>query len=461
MSGWVHKFQSRMPSCVRRYFRLSDSTLANHANLSARPTWKLSVSRATVRADYTRNLVIVTCSTRHHLRFQVQTTSEAHRWLVALRSAAVCNIDDFYTQGDTIGMGSFGTVRRAVDKLTGMERAVKIVHRSTNQKEREFVHREVSVLLTITHPHVVRTYDIFDERHRMLVVMAFVPCGDLFEYIAQQKSVAEGEVKLMMWQILRGVAYLHEHHIVHRDIKLENVLLASRQPLHLQLTDFGFANFVKPTEEGKVPDLNSLVGTGSYMAPELVDGRGHGKPVDLFAAGVAMYRIVAGKMPFRAMGMREKYEMAVNERADLTTHAWMAMSKEARTVCKGMLMANPKARMTAAQVLAHEWFVEDREFMKEAQGVDTVVWAKQEKETQREQDMSDRQYERMVVEYARGGLAKLAGSGRGRGGVAVLGAGAVGGGADGGKASMWDDDGEVHVAGAWTEGSGSGSGDES
>lgn len=389
MSGWVLKFQSRLPTSVRRYFRLSNSTLYNQSQLTSKPTWQLSVSRAIVRADYDRKLITLTCSSRS-LRFQLMTASETNRWLEALRVAAMCNITDFYTLGETIGTGSFGTVCSAVDKLTNIRRAVKIVHRTSNQKEREFVHREMSVLLTISHPNIVRTYDIFDERYRILVVMAFISGGDMFEYIIQRDQIGERNVKHAMWQVIQGIVYLHSRNIVHRDIKLENVLVAQRNPLWLQLTDFGFANFVDPASEGANRDLNSLVGTGSYMAPEVIDGTGHGKPVDIFASGVLMFRLIAGHMPFRAISWKESYQLAMDERADFTSGAWTAAAKEARALCSWMLKPNPDKRPTASEVLKHDWFARDAVFLTEAATAESAARQKEEKELVKEQDLADR-----------------------------------------------------------------------
>lgn len=389
MSGWVNKCQSRMPSSVKRFFRLSDSVLYNHAQLTSKPTWKLSVSHATVRADYGRNLILLTCATRH-LRFQLSTGAETHRWLVALRAAALCNVNDFYSLGQTIGTGSFGTVREAIDKSTGARRAIKIVHRTSNHKEREFVSREMSVLLTISHPNIVRTYDIFDERHRILVVMAFVSGGDLFEYVVQRNAFNERSAKHAMWQVITGVAYLHDHNIVHRDIKLENVLVAQTDPLRLQLTDFGFANFIDPASDAPARDLNSLVGTGSYMAPEVIDGRGHGTPVDIFASGVVMFRLLTGQMPFRAISLRESYELALAERADFASRAWQNVSTEARLLCRSMMSADPACRPAAKEILAHDWFVQDEAFLQEAADAEAAARRKEEKEQQREQELYDK-----------------------------------------------------------------------
>lgn len=381
-----------MPSCVRRYFRLSDTVLYNHAQLTTKSTWKLPLSHATVRADYDRNLIILSCPKRH-LRFQLATSAETHRWLDALRTAAMCNIADFYTLGQTIGTGSFGTVCEAIDLATKARRAVKIVHRTSNQKEREFVHREMSVLLTISHPNIVRTFDIFDERHRILVVMAFVPGGDLFDYVVQRPTLDEREVKHTVWQVMHGVHYLHERNIVHRDIKLENVLVSQASPLRLQLTDFGFANFIDPSSKAPARDLNSVVGTGSYMAPEVIDGRGHGKPVDIFAAGVAMFRLCSGQMPFRAISMRESYELALAGRADFASKRWQAMSQESRLLCRSMLNADPAKRPSASEVVENEWFQVDESFLIEAAESEASATKVEEKELQREQDLSDKHFE--------------------------------------------------------------------
>lgn len=389
MSGWVHKCQSRMPSSVKRFFRLSDSMLYNHAQINSKPTWSLSVSKATVRADYARFIIMLNCPKRH-LRFHLPTGAETHRWLIALRTAAMCNVNDFYTMGKTIGTGSFGTVREAVDKSTGAKRAIKIVHRTSNHKEREFISREMSVLLTIGHPNVVRTYDIFDERHRILVVMHFVSGGDLFDYVVHRGSLSEATTKHAIWQIITGIHYLHEHNIVHRDIKLENILVAQKSPLRLQLTDFGFANYVDPSSDAPARDLNSLVGTGSYMAPEVIDGSGHGTPVDVFAAGVVMFRLLAGHMPFRAISLRESYELALAERADFGSKNWEKVSSTARMLCRAMLAADPSRRPSAQEVLDHQWFTKDEEFLAEASVVEEDARLKDEKETLREQELYDR-----------------------------------------------------------------------
>lgn len=365
MSGWVHKYQARIRnSHVRRYFRLNNSILSNHPQLTGPATWDASVSKCIVRTVDAKYLVIMRLPDKE-IRFQLATEAEMHRWAAAIRAASVCNVEDFYRLGEQLGFGSFGAVRLGYDIATGAKRAVKIVERTSNAKELEFVQREINVLLSISHPNIVRTYDIFDERDKIYLVMDYVQGGDFFDYMIKRGKLQEAQAKHVMWQMLQGINYLHANNIVHRDIKPENVLVVSTSPLTIQLTDFGFANFVDPASAAPATDMKSMVGTGCYMAPEVIDSRGHGKPVDIFATGVVMFRVLTGRLPFRGMTLQECYKQAMGEKADFNSKEWKGISQEARTLCRSMLSADPTQRPSTAEAIQHEWFEFDSQFMSE------------------------------------------------------------------------------------------------
>lgn len=368
MSGWVLKYQARMrTNQVKRYFRLNNSMLSNHPQLTGPSTWDCSVSKCIVRTVDSKFLVTIRLPGKKEIRFQLSTEPEMRRWADAIRSASVCNIEDFYRLGKQLGFGSFGAVRLANDIVTGEKRAVKIVERTSNAKELEFIQREINVLLSISHPNIVRTYDIFDERDKIFLVMDFVQGGDFFDYINKRGKLKEPQAKHVMWQMLQGISYLHANNIVHRDIKPENVLVASTSPLTLQFTDFGFANFIDPTAPSPATDMKSMVGTGCYMAPEVIDLRGHGKPVDVFATGVVMFRVLTGKLPFRGMTIQECYKQAMQQKADFNSSEWKNVSSQARELCRSMILADPSQRPTVAEALQHEWFEFDVEFMSQVQ----------------------------------------------------------------------------------------------
>lgn len=362
MSGWVQKFQSRVRNRqVKRYFRLNNSMLSNHPQLTGPATWEVSVSKCIVKTNDARCQITMRLIDRE-IRFQLATVPEMERWSAAIRSASVCNIEDFYRLGEQLGFGSFGAVLLAYDLVSGEKRAVKIVERTSNAKELEFVQREINVLLSISHPNIVRTYDIFDERDKIHLVMDYVRGGDFFDYMAKRSALNEFETKVIIWQMFKGIGYLHANNIVHRDIKPENMLVVQDNPIIIQLTDFGFANFIDPKSKQPQTDMKSMVGTGCYMPPEVIDSRGHGKPVDIFAGGVVLFRVLSGRLPFRGMTLQECYNQAVSGKADFHGKEWRSISKVGKDFCSGLLEPDPSRRPTVAQVLAHPWFTADEKF---------------------------------------------------------------------------------------------------
>jgi serine/threonine protein kinase len=259
MSGWVQKYQSRIRTRqVRRYFKLNNSQLSSHPNLTSPASWEVSVSKCIVKSNE-QTCVVSVRLLDHEIRFQVATAEQTRCWHSAIRFGAECNIKDFYKIGKELGFGSFGAVRLAFDLNTGEKRAVKIVKRTSNAKELEFVQREINVLLSISHKHIVRTHNIFDERQKIFLVMDYIAGGDLFDYMAKRGKLAELSAKVIIWQMLKGLAYLHSKNIVHRDIKPENVLMTCDNPVSIQLTDFGLANFIDPSSNAPATDMKSLM----------------------------------------------------------------------------------------------------------------------------------------------------------------------------------------------------------
>lgn len=355
MSGWVLKFQSKLKyRKTRRYFKLSNSTLSNHRTLTAGATWQHSLSKSNVITDEETFTLTIRLA-RKLIKFQVATIEQTRRWRDAIRSASRCNINDYYEIEEQLGCGSYGTVHIARDRISGQKRAVKILKRSSSAKEIEFLYREMNILLSVHHRNIVQTYDIFDEKETIYLVMDHVAGGDLAEYMNLHQRLAETQAREIIKQVLEGVSYLHQMNIVHRDIKLENILLVGLNPVHIQITDFGFANFTG-SYINKGEKMTSMVGTGTYMAPEIIDSRGHGKPVDLYAIGVVLYRIISGKMPYYGLTLHECYLQAISKTPNFNDPEWMAISRECKHVCESLLLADPSSRPSVSEALAHPWF---------------------------------------------------------------------------------------------------------
>ena len=151
------------------------------------------------------------------------------------------NITNEYTISTNLGSGSFGTVRKAVHKLTGQARAVKILKKSDQDENKLFL--EVEILCRLTHPNIMQIFEFYDDLKNFYIVSEFCSGGELFDTITEKGVLTEGEAAYMMKQIISAIFYSHENNIVHRDLKPENILLddKSDKPL-IKLIDWGGGN---------------------------------------------------------------------------------------------------------------------------------------------------------------------------------------------------------------------------
>jgi len=202
-------------------------------------------------------------------------------------------LDDLTVTKGTLGEGAFGKVRRCRVKKTGKVFALKQMQKAdiVSMGQVEHIMQETEVLTKISHPFVTNKYAGFVTPCNLLLVMEFCPGGDLFDQLYRHKSFNVPDARIMTSQVLLPLEYLHSMSIVHRDLKLENILVS--QDGALKLTDFGFAKYIKYRSW-------TLCGTPEYLAPEIILEKGHGKAVDYWAFGVLFYEMLNGHSPFEA-----------------------------------------------------------------------------------------------------------------------------------------------------------------
>ncbi|HEX6075220.1 MAG TPA: NPCBM/NEW2 domain-containing protein [Micromonosporaceae bacterium] len=194
-----------------------------------------------------------------------------------------------------IGQGSFGTVFRA-DSPDGPV-AVKLL-RPDLAGNPDVVHRflrERSVLLRLTHPGIVRVRDLVAEGDVLALVMDLVPGPDLRAHLHSRGGIPAVEAARLVADVAAALSYAHGQGVVHRDIKPENVLLRDGSP---RLTDFGIARLVATA--ATMAGQHEVLGTPAYLAPELAVGDEPSSAVDVYACGVLLYELVAGRPPFVA-----------------------------------------------------------------------------------------------------------------------------------------------------------------
>eukprot|EP00744_Colponema_vietnamica_P000936 GILI01001620.1.p1 GENE.GILI01001620.1~~GILI01001620.1.p1 ORF type:complete len:366 (-),score=46.25 GILI01001620.1:101-1198(-) len=193
----------------------------------------------------------------------------------------------------TVGTGTFGRVRvvKLKSQPAGRPLALKILKKSEviKLKQVEHVKAEKDILSRISHPFIVRLHATFQDDKRLFMVMDYINGGELFSYLRREGRLPNDSARFYAAEITLAFQYLHSLNIVYRDLKPENLLLDHDG--HIKITDFGFAKIVEDRTW-------TLCGTPEYLAPEIIQSKGHGKSVDWWALGILIYEMLAGYPPF-------------------------------------------------------------------------------------------------------------------------------------------------------------------
>lgn len=297
--------------------------------------------------EHSRNGMIMKLGETNYV-FYARNGMECRMWMDALSEGANFRIDRFYEVGEVIGCGRFAEVRAAYDRETGAKAAVKTVRKDSGADA--VLQREITVLRSLRHPNVVRTLDVFESSEAYQVVMEFVAGGTLQDRSNDTKELDEAEVRDVMGQILRGLAFIHSSGIVHRDLKPENILLTSDG--QVKIADFGMSRFYDACSDRV---MKTLVGTPEFVAPEMVRNERYGIEVDAWACGIIMFSLTTGTPPFFRNVVLDNYRknlVLINwERP-----GWKRFSSHAQDLNRLLLCVDPSRRVAPVEALYHRWF---------------------------------------------------------------------------------------------------------
>jgi len=184
------------------------------------PEYDISLPHAKVEGDRSHLEISVALPHRSET-YHVENAAEYDEWLRLLVSASKSSIKDYYALVAVLGEGHFGRVLLAKDRRTFERFAVKVIRKSRTQLRSQLhIQRELEILRQVNHKNVVRLYDLFDTEEKIYIVLEYMPGGALFSIIAEHKTFSEHHAASIMRDILHGLAYLHKHNIVHRDLKV-------------------------------------------------------------------------------------------------------------------------------------------------------------------------------------------------------------------------------------------------
>ncbi|KAJ1965885.1 serine/threonine protein kinase [Dipsacomyces acuminosporus] len=271
-----------------------------------------------------------------------------------------CLFKQNYLLSDHLGKGAFAEVKVAINRVTGQRYAAKIIDRNKitridkRKKLDENFRIETSILSRVRHPSIVQVHGVFKERDRLYLVLDLAADGELFDEIVRREFLSEDDTRKVLLQLLLAIKHLNCLGIVHRDIKLENILLSDKEQLRIKLADFGLAKIVD-----EQMFMKTVCGTPMYVAPEVLTVRQLGmydNQVDMWSLGVVLYICLCGFPPFSdELSPPPMRDQIIAGMYNFPSPHWDSVSSSAIDLVCAMLQVDPRQRITVDGALAHPW----------------------------------------------------------------------------------------------------------
>ncbi len=223
----------------------------------------------------------------------------------AKNKAVAPTTHEYYKFVKLIGKGAFGKVTLGIHKLTGKYVAIKSIDKECLKDEfsKKKVLREIYILKKLRHVNIIRLLEVFETPRHVLIVMEYAENGDLLHSVKQKKRLPEDQAASIFRQVVYGLAHIHSRNVLHRDVKLDNILLDSEGGV--KICDFGVSKIIDKTAV-----IYDQCGTPAYIAPEIISDVGYkGFYVDHWSLGVLLYAMLCGTVPFKATNMEALHEM--------------------------------------------------------------------------------------------------------------------------------------------------------
>eukprot|EP00051_Salpingoeca_urceolata_P002091 m.329 g.329 ORF g.329 m.329 type:complete len:619 (+) comp118_c0_seq1:411-2267(+) len=253
-----------------------------------------------------------------------------------------------FHKGRFLGKGGFAKCYELTDVESGEVFAGKIVSKKTLTKHRalEKLNTEIKIHKSLNHPHVVGFHRFFEDESNVYILLELCSNKSLMELHRRRRALTEPEVRFYLSQIMSATEYMHEHKVIHRDLKLGNLFL--NENLEIKVGDFGLATQLEHDGERK----KTLCGTPNYIAPEILENKnGHSYEVDVWSIGCILYTMLIGRPPFETSDIKETYwKIKCN---DYRIPSTSRISEEARDLIAATLSGDPSRRPSLEQIKQH------------------------------------------------------------------------------------------------------------
>ena len=195
--------------------------------------------------------------------------------------------------------------------------------------------------------------DLFESSNHYYIVLEYMQGKDLFDYIAKRSyQLPEERAKVVIFQVLQGVRYLHRFGIVHRDLKLENIMMSNATDRAVpKIVDFGLSKIIGPNETATEP-----FGTLGYVAPEVLKKQPYSYSCDMWGIGCILYALISGSLPFDHNNQKELMRMTMDDTLKFDLPIWDNISSQCKNLITDLLKKNSSQRIRIEEAMLHPWF---------------------------------------------------------------------------------------------------------
>ena len=273
-----------------------------------------------------------------------------------------------YLKIQELGMGAYSKVFRVENKSTNEVFACKELLKSKIKDQKKF-RNEINIMSECDHPNIIKLIEIYEDKLHYELIMEELNGGSLTERLIEKvdddgETFSEREAATIFKQIISAISYCHGKGIVHRDLKMENVIFVdTKGNLDIKIIDFGLSQYdtfkllslvnLISEETAKTVNMNDIVGTPHYIAPEVLKGK-YNQKCDIWSAGVILYSMLSGHFPFNGRTNKEIFKSISKKKFEFPEKYWKNISNEAKDLIGHMLCEEDK-RFSADKVLKHPW----------------------------------------------------------------------------------------------------------
>lgn len=297
-------------------------------------------------------------------KFLVETTSDDDTYMYKSEDEALR--DRGFKLIKQLGEGAFSRVFLAGYRLSTVSKestktsvflACKVINttKTATLYRRKFLQRELDILCTSLHPHIIFVHSIFTRNNKYFIFMRYAERGDLFDYLVSNGALTEEQSAVWARQLASAIQYLHTLEVAHRDLKCENVLIT--QNYNVKLSDFGFVRSCVDDVSCEVMMSQTFCGSLTYVSPEIIKGSPYEpKVADMWSFGVLIFMMLNKAHPFVSTHLQSLYQNQMKHNWKFTSKKSESISPECRDLINHLMEPDTKSRWTIGQVMECDWF---------------------------------------------------------------------------------------------------------